>query len=125
MSQVDKNELQRDPEYIKRLEREANILRDLEHSYIPKFLNSFYKHDCYYIVQEYIQGFNLSHEICPGEPIEEQQAVDILQEILNILQFVHQRNIIHRDIKPANIIRRHSDNKLVLIDFGAVTELRY
>ncbi len=45
-----------------------------------------------------------------------------MQDILKILEFVHQQNIIHRDIKPSNIIRRTSDGKLVLIDFGAVKE---
>lgn len=48
---------------------------------------------------------------------------DLLREILEILNFVHAQNIIHRDIKPANIIRRNSDRKLVLIDFGAVKEI--
>ncbi|WP_445246911.1 protein kinase domain-containing protein [Microcoleus sp. OTE_8_concoct_300] len=35
-----------------------------------------------------------------------------------MLQFIHDKRVIHRDIKPENIIRRQSDNKLVLIDFG-------
>ena len=43
--------------------------------------------------------------------------------MLEILDFVHSHNVIHRDIKPQNIIRRQQDNKLVLIDFGAVKEV--
>ncbi|MBC6418916.1 MAG: protein kinase [Prochloron sp. SP5CPC1] len=46
-----------------------------------------------------------------------------MEELLDILGFVHERNIIHRDVKPANIMRRNSDKKLVLIDFGAVKEV--
>jgi serine/threonine protein kinase len=42
---------------------------------------------------------------------------------LEILSFVHQQNVIHRDLKPHNLMRRRSDGKLVLIDFGAVKEV--
>ena len=47
----------------------------------------------------------------------------MVRELLEILDFVHSQNAIHRDIKPANIIRRESDRKLVLIDFGAVKRI--
>ena len=117
------NESARDSNYIAKLEAEAKVLQDLKHPCIPKFIESFEADNYYYIVQEYIEGHDLSQEIRPGEPISESEAISILKEILNILQFVHQNNIIHRDIKPANIVRRHSDRKLFLIDFGAVKEV--
>ncbi|HEY9295818.1 MAG TPA: tetratricopeptide repeat protein, partial [Phormidium sp.] len=44
--------------------------------------------------------------------------------ILRTLAFVHQQDVIHRDIKPSNLIRRKEDGKIVLIDFGAVKEIR-
>jgi serine/threonine-protein kinase len=50
--------------------------------------------------------------------------MQMLLEILSILEFVHQEGVIHRDIKPDNIIRREADCKLVLVDFGAVKQLR-
>lgn len=112
----------RDTDYLKRLEGEANTLWRLQYHYIPKFYARFTDGEYFYIAQEYIEGQNLSQEIIPGEPIDEQQAVTMLREILQILRFVHSNNIIHRDVKPANIIRRDSDQKLFLIDFGAVKE---
>ena len=115
--------IERDTSYLAQLEAEARVLKDLKHPCIPKFFESFEANNYYYIVQEYIEGHDLSQEILPGEPICQLQAISILQEILNILQFIHHNNIIHRDIKPANIIRRCSDNKLFLIDFGAVKEV--
>jgi eukaryotic-like serine/threonine-protein kinase len=113
----------RDPDYLNWLRNEAIVLQGLSHPCIPQFYDSFDEDNYHYIVQEYIAGHDLSQEILPGEPINEEVAVNILQEILAILQFVHERNIIHRDIKPANIIRRASDQKLFLIDFGAVKEI--
>lgn len=123
ISQTNDNEAERDNDYIRRLRLESDIFRKLQHPCIPKFFDSFEEDNYYYIVQEYIEGHDLSQEIFPGEPISEEEAVSMLQEVLEILHFVHRNNIIHRDVKPANIIRRHSDNKLFLIDFGAVKEI--
>jgi eukaryotic-like serine/threonine-protein kinase len=117
------DEQTRDPDYLSWLRNEAVVLQGLNHPCIPQFYDSFDEDNYHYIVQEYIAGHDLSQEIRPGEPIKEEVAVRMLQEILTILKFVHQQNIIHRDIKPANIIRRASDQKLFLIDFGAVKEI--
>jgi serine/threonine protein kinase/ABC-type branched-subunit amino acid transport system substrate-binding protein len=123
ITQAEANEAVRNNNYILELEREANTLQQLEHCCIPKFLNSFVEAGYFYIIQEYIEGHNLDREIIAGEPIAEEQAINLLKEILEIIQFIHSKNIIHRDIKPANIIRRYQDNKLILIDFGAVKEI--
>jgi serine/threonine protein kinase len=42
----------------------------------------------------------------------------LLNDLLPVLQFIHSQQVIHRDIKPENIIRRQSDGKPVLVDFG-------
>jgi serine/threonine-protein kinase len=55
--------------------------------------------------------------------LSEASVIPLLQDILEVLVFVHQQNVIHRDIKPANLIRRSKDGKIVLIDFGAVKEV--
>ncbi|MCC0178445.1 ABC transporter substrate-binding protein [Waterburya agarophytonicola K14] len=128
LSQLDNDQSTSDVEYIEyieKLERESDALERLgaESSDIPKYLDSFYEENYYYIVQEYIEGSSLKEEIISGVKFSEENAICILREILNILIFVHQNNVIHRDIKPANIIRRKSDGKLVLIDFGAVKEI--
>ncbi len=65
---------------------------------------------------------SLSVELQPGQPWSESQVVQLLQEVLGILQFVHSQGLIHRDIKPSNLIRREQDNRLVLIDFGSVKQ---
>ncbi len=58
-----------------------------------------------------------------GQPFSEEKVIEILNEVLEILVFVHGNGVIHRDLKPSNLIRRDSDDRLVLIDFGAVKEL--
>ena len=92
------------------------------HSQIPR-LFAYFEEEEFYLVQELIVGHPLKRELQPGKPILEPIVIQILQDLLQILEFVHSHDVIHRDIKPSNIIRRHSDGKLVLIDFGAVKEV--
>jgi serine/threonine protein kinase, bacterial len=104
---------------------EAETLEKLgSHDQIPRLLAYFVEHQEFYLVQEFIEGHTLSEELVPGEKWDESQVTLLLYEILSILEFVHQEGVIHRDIKPDNIIRRRSDHKLVLVDFGAVKQLR-
>ncbi len=72
-----------------------------------------------YLVQEFIQGETLQQELDNRGIFNESQIRELLIDLLSVLQFVHNNNLIHRDIKPENIMRRETDKKLVLVDFGA------
>lgn len=113
-------------EVARRLFRtEAEMLEKLgRHDQIPQLLAYFEDQREFYLVQEFIQGQPLTDEMPVGLPLSEVQVVSIVQEILTVLHFVHYHQVIHRDIKPDNLIRRQSDHHLVLIDFGAVKEIR-
>ncbi|MEH2313810.1 MAG: CHASE2 domain-containing serine/threonine-protein kinase [Nostoc sp.] len=103
---------------------EAQTLEKLgTHSQIPQLLAYFEEDEEFYLVQEQIIGHPLNQELPTGRAIEEVAVIKIVRDLLQTLTFVHKNNVIHRDIKPSNIIRRHSDGKLVLIDFGAVKEV--
>ena len=106
-------------------QKEADTLQQLgNHDQIPRLLAYFDDNNQFYLVQELIEGHSLSRELPQGRKLSQTQVIDLLTEILTILQFVHSQGVIHRDIKPDNLIRRASDNKLVLIDFGAIKQLR-
>jgi len=103
---------------------EAETLEKLgNHPQIPRLLAYFDENQEFFLVQEYIDGHTLADELIHGQPWSQEQVIQMLLEILSILEFVHQQGVIHRDIKPDNIIRRTSDYKLVLVDFGAVKQL--
>jgi hypothetical protein len=106
-------------------EREAQTLYRLgnSHNQIPKLSAHFEEKGEFYLVQEFIDGHDLKKEIIPGSPKNEKVVFKLLKDILEILAFVHQQNVIHRDIKPGNLMRRREDGKIVLIDFGAVKEI--
>lgn len=93
-----------------------------EHDKIQKLITSFEENEEFYVVQEFIVGNPLTNEIIQGQPLNEDQVISFLSDILEILVIVHSYGVIHRDINPANIIRRESDKKLVLVNFSTVNE---
>ena len=107
--------------------REAKVLESLgeRHNQLPSLFAYFSENEHFYIVMEFIYGHELKDEIYSDQHQQwsETQVIRLLEEILEILEFVHQNNVIHRDIKPSNIMRRKEDGKLVLIDFGVVKEV--
>ncbi len=144
----------RDPKYLRIARRkfatEAEALKKLgHHQQIPQLYASFEEDQEFYLVQEFIQGHPLSAELpiscgeralyldtCTNPTVNghglllpvhcwtEDRCTELLREVLLILEFVHSQGFIHCDIKPNNIIRRFSDGKLFLIDFGAVQLVR-
>ena len=95
-----------------------------ENEQIPRLFAYFEEGGKFYLVQEFIDGYDLTKEIYPGKRFTESRTIQLLTEILEVLKYVHQQNVIHRDLKPQNIMRRKSDGKIVLIDFGAVKEIK-
>jgi len=105
--------------------QEAVRLDELgKHPQIPELLAYFSQDSQQYLVQEFIDGKDLAQELADHGAFNEAQIRALLNDLLPVLQFVHQHQVIHRDIKPENIIRRTSLSKggigqLVLVDFGA------
>ena len=110
-------------------EREATVLEDLgTHPQIPDLLAYFEvqsgQDEFFYLVQEFVDGFTLEKVIeMHGGAIAEADALEIMQSLLPVLTFIHNKGSIHRDIKPANIMIRQSDQVYFLLDFGAVKQV--
>ncbi len=103
---------------------EAKKLNGLDHQGIPKLIGYFEDRGDFYLVQDFVDGQTLDHEINPNVKWTESKVKAFLLEALEILAYVHSQGSIHRDLKPANMMRRRVNKKLVLIDFGAVREVR-
>lgn len=103
---------------------EAQVLYQLgNHDQIPRLLAHFEENQEFYLAQELILGNPLTQEFKKGQQWLESQTIALLKDILHVLAYVHEQNVIHRDIKPSNLIRRQQDGKIVLIDFGAVKQV--
>lgn len=104
--------------------KEVEVLRKLgSHDRIPTLLDNFEENGQFYLVQEYVEGRSLLEELAISSTLTESEVVTLLKNVLEVLVFIHQNNVIHRDIKPGNLIRRQRDRKFVVIDFGAVKEI--
>ena len=106
-------------------DREAETLEKLgNHDRIPRLLAHFEEKQEFYLVQELIEGYDLSKDLLPDKQFGEDEVVQLLRDILEVLEFVQEQGVIHRDLKPQNMMRRQ-DGKIVLIDFGAVKQIRH
>ncbi|MEZ2278201.1 MAG: protein kinase [Microcoleus sp.] len=107
-------------------EREAKVLRDLtekpENHLIPKYRAYLSEGQELYLAQEYIDGCTLRDELNSNKKLNEDEVAHLLEDVLNSLTFIHSKKNIHRDIKPENLIKRKGDDKIFLIDFGAVKQ---
>ncbi len=111
-------------EDLKLFEREADILKQLDHPQIPRYRDYFSVDDrllWFGLVQEYIPGSSLKELITSGKKFSEAEVHKIAIEILEILIYLHELSpaVLHRDIKPSNLIFG-SDQQIYLVDFGAV-----
>jgi len=123
------------PKAVHLFQREAKVLGQLRHPGIPAVEPEGYftvqsedaegKSDrIHCLVMELIPGVDLRQWLSDRQhqPVTQDQALDWLQQILEILTRIHHHHCFHRDIKPSNIMLR-PDGQLVLIDFGAVREV--
>jgi serine/threonine protein kinase len=112
-------------------EREANVLKKLQHPQIPRFHASLQVNigtkDFFFLVQDYVDGDNfdqlLEQRRNQGKVFSEEEVITLLHQILPVLSYIHSKDVVHRDISPDNLIWRRSDNLPVLIDFGGVKQL--
>ena len=106
-------------------EREARVLKSLNHPNIPKYYDFFVENNRKYLVMELIHGLNLEDLIRKRGPINGARAIEWMIQVCEVLDYLHnlQPSLVHRDIKPANLILRNLDGRLMLLDFGAVKEL--
>ncbi len=119
------------PNVLKRsrelFEREAKVLYQISHPQIPKFLAWFTEDDQLFIVEEFIDGKTylglLEERRQQGRTFSEAEIVQWLKDLLPVLDYLHNINIIHRDISPGNVMLPQHRSQPVLIDFGIVKEV--
>ncbi len=106
---------------VERFKREANILSNLSHHSIPGVIDYFVSNGRYYLVLDFIEGYNLAEILerdgTPGLP--QKEVINWAVQVLEVLDYLHNRNppVVYRDIKPHNIMVEQ-DGHIVLVDFG-------
>lgn len=106
-------------------EREAHTLKTLNHPGIPKYYDFFVDSGKKYLAMELIHGQDLEKRVNQWGPVTPSQAIAWIIQTCDVLDYIHSQTppLIHRDIKPANLMVRTLDNRVVVLDFGAVKEI--
>lgn len=109
-------EVGRNPAFVERFQREAQALAKLNHPHIVAVYDFGQTGDLCYFVMEYVDGVNLRQTIAAGG-LSTKDALAIVPQICEALQFAHDEGIVHRDIKPENILI-DKRGRVKIADFG-------
>jgi tRNA A-37 threonylcarbamoyl transferase component Bud32 len=109
-------EVARDPAFAERFTREARALARLNHSNIVTVHDFGDVDGLYYFTMEYVDGQNL-RDLLQSGPLSAEQALAIVPQICDALQYAHDEGLVHRDIKPENILLDRR-GRVKIADFG-------
>ena len=102
--------------------KEARTIFRLSHPNIVRILDVFEENDTAYYVMEYIEGEPLADMVKRRGAIPEAEALGYIRQAAHALNYIHSQNINHLDVKPGNLIRRRSDGRVLLKDFGVAKQ---
>ncbi len=104
-----------DPNFVNRFKREAQAMARLSHPSIVTVHDAGEQDGRLYIVMAYMSGGTLKSRLDHQMTLAE--ALPVVRQIAEALQYAHERSIIHRDVKPVNVLL-DGDGRAVLSDFG-------
>lgn len=112
-----KQEFSEDPQYLRRLTREAQAMVAIKNEHVVALYDMGSEEDVHYLVLEYVNGRTLRDYMDDAGPIRPTDAVRLISDVLDGLSEAHKHDLVHRDVKPQNILI--TDEGLVkLTDFG-------
>jgi ankyrin repeat protein len=131
----------KDWKQLELFEREAKVLRTLDHPGIPRYIDAFQEDSaepgggpCFYLAQELFPGRSLKARMAEGWRPGEAEVRSIAKSLLDILVYLQSRHppVIHRDLKPANVLLADAEpgsestpdraRRVALVDFGGVVD---
>jgi serine/threonine-protein kinase len=101
---------------------EARALARFDHPHIVRVYSVFEENNSAYIVEEFLHGHTLQHELNEDGALPFDEAIETLRPVCGAVETLHGVGLIHGDIKPANIFRTHR-GRVVLLDFGLTASL--
>ena len=119
LKEIKKSEAGRDQIEYKSLIQEANIMKSLNHSSIPRITTIEQDGDSIFIIMDYVDGINMKTFLSRKGRVDQEVAVSWMKQICQVMIYLHNRKqpIFYRDMKPDNIIIQQ-DGNIKLIDFG-------
>jgi hypothetical protein len=109
-------EMAHDPAFAERFAREAQAMARLNHPHIVTIHEFGERAGWYYFLMEYVDGVSLRGLLDSGH-VSPKEALAIVPQICDALQYAHDQGIVHRDIKPENILLS-KQGQVKIADFG-------
>ena len=106
----------RDPERMSRFQREAEVLASLDHPNIGPIYGMTDSQDTHGLVLALIEGPTLADRIA-ARPMPQEEVIAIAKQIIDALEYAHEKGVLHRDLKPANVKITH-EGVVKVLDFG-------
>ncbi|KAK8404719.1 hypothetical protein O3P69_007759 [Scylla paramamosain] len=102
------------------LENEIKVLRRLTHPNIVQLLETFEDKHKVYLVMELVTGGELFDRIVEKGSYTEKDAADLIRQVLEAVDYMHEQGVVHRDLKPENLLyfSQDEDSKIMISDFG-------
>jgi len=113
-------ELANHPDFVRRFEREAQIVARLEHPHVVPLYDYWREPDAAYLVMRYLRGGSVEDLLAEGS-LESYRTASILDQVAAALSAAHRQGIVHRDVKPGNILLDEEGNAY-LTDFGVALD---
>ncbi len=110
------SQLMDDPAFAERFSREARAMAKMNHPNIIAIYDFGQRGEHYYLVMEYVDGLNL-RQLISGTRLEPAEAMQMVPQLCDALQYAHDRGIVHRDIKPENVMISQ-EGFIKIADFG-------
>jgi predicted Ser/Thr protein kinase len=116
------DDLAKQEEYRARFQREAEMMRALQHPNIVRLFDAAESDGLRYLALEYVDGLDLGDYLRERGPLPADETCALLCDLAAALDYAHRQGLVHRDIKPSNIMLRlkpdGETNEAVLMDFG-------
>lgn len=111
---------------IDKIDKEANICRQLNHPNIIRLHESVQEEGVLYLVFDLALGGELFDDLIAKKVYTEHNSLHLMQQILDAVKYCHDKNIIHRDLKPENILLTSRDKEIILkiADFGLAIQMK-
>jgi eukaryotic-like serine/threonine-protein kinase len=110
-------------EGIARFEAEAKTMQQLVHPRIPRVYAYFHDEGKHYLAMEFIYGEDLEDIVAREGAIPEKRVLEWAAQICDVLQYLHDQNMVYRDMKPSNVMLE-KNGSIKLIDLGIAKVLR-
>lgn len=111
-----------DPDFVRRFEREAQVVARLEHPHVVPLYDYWREPGNAYLTMRYLRGGNLAERIARHGRIPDDEVLRVVDEVASALGAAHRAGVIHRDVRPPNILF-DEDGNAYLSDFGIARQV--